>query len=183
MDFFAQQASARQRSARLLILFTTALVLFLAFLGTLPALLRCAWFLCSGSGWQWAWDWRVFAILAGGAFLVLLAGAAIEWVNLADGGAALAARLGAEPLASSARDEASQRLRNIVEEMAIASGRAAPRVFILRHERAINALTAGRRADDAVLILTRGCLDRLTRDGFVCEDNPMPEVFRSFENL
>ena len=163
MDFFAQQASARQRSARLLILFTTALVLFLAFLGTLPALLRCAWFLCSGSGWQWAWDWRVFAILAGGAFLVLLAGAAIEWVNLADGGAALAARLGAEPLASSARDQATQRLRNIVEEMAIASGRAAPRVFILRHERAINALTAGRRADDAVLILTRGCLDRLTR--------------------
>jgi len=164
MDFFAQQASARQRSARLLILFSVALALFLAFLGALPFLLQCAWKIGSGSGWQWEWDWRVFAILAGGAFLVLLAGATIEWVNLAEGGAALASRLGAEPLSSSARDEAAQRLRNIVEEMAIASGRAAPRVFILRHERAINALTAGRRADDAVLILTRGCLDRLTRD-------------------
>ena len=164
MDFFAQQASARQRSARLLILFSVALALFLAFLGALPFLLQRAWKIGSGSGWQWEWDWRVFAILAGGAFLVLLAGAAIEWVNLAEGGAALATRLGAEPLSSSARDEAAQRLRNIVEEMAIASGRAAPRVFILRHEHAINALTAGRRADDAVLILTRGCLERLTRD-------------------
>jgi len=164
MDFFAQHASARQRSARLLILFSVALALFLAFLGALPFLLQCAWKIGSGSGWQWEWDWRVFAILAGGAFLVLLAGAAIEWVNLAEGGAALASRLGAEPLSSSTRDEAAQRLRNIVEEMAIASGRAAPRVFILRHEPALNALTAGRRADDAVLILTRGCLERLTRD-------------------
>jgi Zn-dependent protease with chaperone function len=164
MDFFAQQATARQRSARLLTVFAAALVLFIAFIGTLPALLQSAWEFCSGHGWQWLWDWRVFAIFAGGVFLVLLAGAAIEWINLADGGAALAARLGAEPLSSSGRDEAAQRLRNIVDEMAIASGRAAPRVFILRHERAINALTAGRRADDAVLILTRGCLDRLTRD-------------------
>ncbi len=164
MDFFAQQATARQRSARLLTVFGIALLLFLTFLGALPALLHHVWGLCSGVGWQWVWDWRVFALLAGGAFLVLLTGAAIEWVNLADGGAALAARLGAEPLSSSFRDEAAQRLRNIVEEMAIASGRAAPRVFILRHEPALNALTAGRRADDAVLILTRGCLDRLTRD-------------------
>ena len=45
-----------------------------------------------------------------------------------------------------------------------ASGRTAPRVFVLRNEHAINALTAGRHSEDAVLVLTRGCLDRLTRD-------------------
>ena len=164
MDFFAQQASTRQRSARLLVLFALALAVFLALLGTLPVILQTAWSLCAGAGWRWEWDWRVFALLAGGGGLLLLAGAAIEWVNLADGGASLAARLGAEPLSSNSRDEAAQRLRNVVEEMAIASGRPAPRVFVLRRQDAINALTAGRRAEDAVLIVTRGCIDRLTRD-------------------
>jgi len=164
MDFFGQQSGARSRSLRLTLLFAVALVGFLAFLGTAPALLHSAWSLCFGLGWQWDWDWRVFALCAGSAGFLLLAGAVIEWINLADGGTALAARLGAEPLPSSSRDEAAHRLRNIVDEMAIASGRAAPHVFVLRNESAINALTVGRRAADAVLVLTRGCLDRLTRD-------------------
>lgn len=164
MDFFGQQAEARSRSFRLVAIFAAALLCFLAFLGALPALLQLAWSLGTGGGWSWIWDWRVFALFAGGAAFLFAAGAAIEWLNLADGGAALAARLGAEPLSYSNRDEPAQRLRNIVEEMAIASGRPAPRVFVLRHETSINALTAGHRADAAVLVVTRGCLDRLTRD-------------------
>ena len=164
MDFFGQQSDARRQSARLLLLFVVGLGAFLIVIGALPAVLGSAWALGSGAARWWIWDWRVFALCAGGAGLLVLAGAAIEWINLADGGAAVAARLGAEPLSPIVRDEAAQRLRNIVDEMAIASGRAAPRVFVLRHERALNALTAGRRPADAVLILTRGCLDRLTRD-------------------
>ena len=164
MDFFGQQANTRRRSFRLVLLFAVTLAAFLVFLGALPALLQTGWTLCSGHGWQWSWDWRVFAICAGGAGAILLAGAAIEWLNLADGGRAIAESLGAEPLSASTGDTAAQRLRNVVDEMAIASGRAAPRVYILRRETALNALTVGRRAADAVLILTRGCLDRLTRD-------------------
>ncbi len=164
MDFFGQQADARRRSARLVLLFGAGLALFLLLIGALPAVLYAAWSLGAGGTRWWVWDWRVFALFAGGAGLLVLAGAAIEWLNLADGGAAIAERLGASPLSSATRDDAALRLRNIVDEMAIASGRAAPRVFVLRNEHAINALTAGRRSEDAVLILTRGCLDRLTRD-------------------
>lgn len=164
MDFFGQQAAAHRRSARLLLLFGLALVGFLFILGIAPSLLNALWSFATGAGWHWLWDWRVFALVVGGAGVLLLTGAAIEWLNLADGGPAFAARLGAEPLSASSRDEAARRLRNIVDEMAIASGRAAPRVFVLQHEPALNALTVGRHADDAVLVVTRGCLDRLSRD-------------------
>ncbi|MBK8477624.1 MAG: M48 family metalloprotease [Opitutaceae bacterium] len=164
MDFFEQQAATRRRSTRLLLLFALAVTAFLILLGVLPSLLLAGWSLCFGPGWHWRWDWSVFGLVSGSAGFCFAAGAAIEWLNLADGGAALASRIGAEPLPPDSVDPAARRLLNIVEEMAIASGHAAPRLFVLRHESAINALSAGHEPRDAALIVTRGCLDRLTRD-------------------
>ena len=164
MNFFEQQAAAHRRATRLLVLFALSVTVFLALLGALPFLLFSAWSRCFGPGWLWVWDWGTFALVAGTAGFFFAAGAAIEWLNLAGGGPALAERIGAEPLPPAGGDLAERRLLNIVEEMAIATGHAAPRVFILRGETAINALTVGRRPGDAVLVLTRGCLDRLTRD-------------------
>jgi Zn-dependent protease with chaperone function len=164
VNFFDQQAAARRRATRLLVLFALSVAVFLALLGALPCLLFAVWSRCFGPGWLWVWDWESFALVAGTAGFFFAAGAAIEWLNLAGGGPALAERIGAESLSPSGGDLAERRLLNIVEEMAIASGHAAPRVFVLRGETAINALTVGRRPGDAVLIVTRGCLDRLTRD-------------------
>ena len=59
---------------------------------------------------------------------------------------------------------AEQRIRNVVEEMAIASGLPVPQVFLLRNEFAINALAAGLTRDDAVICVTQGALDYLNRD-------------------
>ncbi|MGD8709276.1 MAG: M48 family metallopeptidase [Ectothiorhodospiraceae bacterium] len=60
------------------------------------------------------------------------------------------------------RDEEPQ-LHNVVEEMAIAAGLPKPRVCVIETP-AMNAFATGLRTDRAAIGVTRGLLDRLTRD-------------------
>jgi Zn-dependent protease with chaperone function len=64
----------------------------------------------------------------------------------------------------STTDPQLRRLRNVVEEIAIASGVPVPKVYVLEHEAGINAFAAGYSPSDAVIAVTRGALDRLNRD-------------------
>ncbi len=61
-------------------------------------------------------------------------------------------------------DPTERRLRNVIEEMALAAGIPAPRAYVLDSEEDINAFAAGTHAGDAVVAVTRGALQRLTRD-------------------
>jgi Zn-dependent protease with chaperone function len=54
-------------------------------------------------------------------------------------------------------------LLNVVEEMAIASGVPVPGVWIMDEEQGINAFAAGTDPTNAVIGVTRGTLERLTR--------------------
>ncbi len=56
-----------------------------------------------------------------------------------------------------------QRLVNVVEEMALASGVAVPEIFVLEHEAGINAFAAGTTHANAAICVTRGALERLDR--------------------
>jgi Zn-dependent protease with chaperone function len=55
-------------------------------------------------------------------------------------------------------------LLNVVEEMALASGVPVPPVFLLTEEKGLNAFAAGFSPSDAVIGVTRGCAEQLTRD-------------------
>ena len=57
-----------------------------------------------------------------------------------------------------------RQLLNVVEEMAIASGTATPPVYLLEDEDGINAFAAGYALEDAVIGVTRGTAERLSRD-------------------
>src|SRR5690606_5389400 len=61
------------------------------------------------------------------------------------------------------RDRAERRLLNVVEEMAIASGVPVPHVYLLE-ESGINAFAAGYAPGDAVLGVTRGAVNQLSRE-------------------
>ena len=61
-------------------------------------------------------------------------------------------------------DPVERRLLNVVEEMALASGVPVPPVFLLDDEEGINAFAAGFSPSDAVIGVTRGCAEQLTRD-------------------
>lgn len=80
------------------------------------------------------------------------------------GGRLIAQRAGGTPVGDTSDDLGHRRITNVVQEVAIASGVAVPGVYVLEDEPGINAFTAGFEAQDTVVAVTRGAIDRLTRD-------------------
>src|SRR2546428_228853 len=74
------------------------------------------------------------------------------------------AALDARKVAPDTRDALERRFLNIVEEMAIASGVRVPEAYVMDGEKGINAFAAGWTVSGAVVTVTRGTLERLTRD-------------------
>ena len=106
----------------------------------------------------------IYAWGAVGALACIAIGAIREIIRLRDGGEALAELAGGRPVPSATQEPLERRLLNVVEEMAIASGVRVPKVYVLDGEGAINAFAAGRDVSSAVIGVTRGALERLSRD-------------------
>jgi Zn-dependent protease with chaperone function len=94
-----------------------------------------------------------------------LIAAAIVWVALR----ALVMRAGGEDLihrlnarATNPADREEHQLANIIEEVAIAAGLPAPRLFVIDSP-IVNAAAVGRTHKDAAVLVTRGLLDSLDR--------------------
>lgn len=167
MNFFEAQRAARAQSKRLLLLFALAVlaivlainaivVLALGFNAPTPALEQGALGLARGHA----------GLLVGASLITLgTIGLAclIKISTLRQGGAAVARMLGGTPVAQDTTDFALRRLRNVVEEIAIASGTPVPAIYVLEEEGAINAFAAGYAPADAAVAVTRGALDRLNR--------------------
>jgi Zn-dependent protease with chaperone function len=83
---------------------------------------------------------------------------------LSGGGAAAAELLAGTALLRPAAEPLGSQLLDVVEEMAVAACLPVPAVYLLEREEGINAFVAGFAADSAVLCVTRGALDVLTRD-------------------
>ena len=161
MNFFERQDQARRQSRRLIVLFALAvagivLAVDLVFLLVFGGLGR---------------EETPRASLAVGLVLSTLLSLGIIGVaslyrmaSLRSGGAAVATQLGGTPVPEDSRDFHYRRLRNVVEEIAIASGVPVPQIFVLEQEAGINAFAAGYSPDDAAVAVTRGALDRLNRD-------------------
>jgi len=85
-------------------------------------------------------------------------------LRLAGGGDAVAEMVGARRVAPETRDPLERRYLHVVEEMAIASGMRVPKAYVMDHEAGINAFAAGYEVSNAVVAVTRGTLEKLTRD-------------------
>jgi Zn-dependent protease with chaperone function len=96
--------------------------------------------------------------------LLVIGTAFVKGLQLADGGGHWVARwMGGTRVSDSDPDPSLRRLRNVVEELAIATSLRAPPVYVLKDESAINAFAAGYGEKDAVVGVTRGAVDRLQR--------------------
>jgi len=99
--------------------------------------------------------------------LFVLGGCWLEGLRLREGGSHVARMAGAR-LANTSGSAAAERLErrfaNIVKEMAIASRVPAPAAWVLPRDDAINAFAAGWAAHDAVIVVTLGAMERLTRE-------------------
>lgn len=159
MRFFESQREARGQTRRLLLWFgLMVLLLVLAINGVLAL----AWWLTVGGG-ALGYPRHFFAVNTGVTLLFVLGGWWVETSQLQGGGVKLAQRLGARELRPSSSDD-EQRLAHVVQELAIAAGMRPPQTMVLAREASINALAAGWDADDAVVAVTQGALESLTRE-------------------
>ncbi|MBN2035605.1 MAG: M48 family metalloprotease [Chitinispirillaceae bacterium] len=158
MDFFTRQENARKKTGVLVVCFIIAVLLIIAALyGAIAAVLLF------NNAIKDPFEPELLAGISI-AIITLVAGAsAIRMKQLAKGGSAVAKMLGAQRVESDTLDIKEKQLLNVVEEMAIASGTIMPSVYLLE-EQGINAFAAGWKSTDAVICVTRGCLELLSRD-------------------
>jgi len=173
VNFFDAQDRARRTSRRLIAAYIVATI---AIVLAVTALVGLALYNFSGTGYGYATTpgyttSEFFAqqgsILVGTAILTTLfiLGASLYKTSvLSAGGGRVATDMGGTLVPADVQDPMRRRLRNVVEEMAIASGVPVPEIYVLEEENAINAFAAGFTPSDAAIAVTRGTLELLDRD-------------------
>ncbi|MBD1917686.1 MULTISPECIES: M48 family metallopeptidase [Cyanophyceae] len=163
MNFFEHQDQARRNTTKLLLLFGLSIaVMIAAFYGVAIAVLSTQ--VTPELGGLVLWRPGVLFWVASGTLAFMVVGSSTKMAQLSQGGHSLAKGLGGRELNPLTDDPDEQRLINVVSEMALASGTPIPAVYLLDDEPGINAFAAGHTADKAVIGVTRGCLDQLSRD-------------------
>src|ERR1044072_2419262 len=155
MNFFEAQRLARQRTKWLVILFIMAVAAIVFSTTTLITVaIDYKKLLPAPAFYFWRLFWDSFfkvGIFAGPAIVVVFVLVSLTRIlSLSNGGGvSVADLLGATPLGFDSQDLKERQLRNIVEEMSIASGVPIPRIFVMREERGINACAAGTEPGNA----------------------------------
>jgi Zn-dependent protease with chaperone function len=176
MDFFTAQTRARGKTRQLVILFSIAVLAISAGVHSVIVLIsestdvRRILSLATDTRKMHDgiafWDLGHALISLGVVSCIIGGGSLYRWFTLRAGGEAVARMMGGtriRPHAPGAPLE-EQQLLNVVEEMAIAAGMPVPAVFVLRDEPGINAFAAGFTTSDAVVAVSQGALQRLTRE-------------------
>ncbi|MEZ5406341.1 MAG: M48 family metallopeptidase [Verrucomicrobiia bacterium] len=163
MDFFERQERAKKKTSYLIFLFVLAVIAI-----DLTIYSSIALFLRQQEPLLFRQDYfnlQLFLIVTITVLSIIIGGSLWKIANLSrGGGCSVAAMLGGQPLNLHTTDPAERRLINVVEEMAIASGVPMPEIYILDQEKTINAFAAGHLIQNAVIGVTRGSVQQLSRD-------------------
>lgn len=176
MDFFQHQDQARRNTLWLVVLLALA-VASLVLITTAFVTFFIYYFQYGNSAHLKAFEqgtdiftiaaqiltWELLSVIS--LFIVSIVGlaSAYKWLQLRGGGKAIAESMGGRLLNTCTRDTDERKVLNVVEEMAIASGTPVPPVYLLEED-SINAFAAGYQPQDAVIGVTRGCIQLLNRD-------------------
>ena len=106
----------------------------------------------------------IFLMTSAVSAALMSTASASKVISLKEGGGKVARQLGGDLVTHDHNDPLRRRLHNVVEEMSIASGVPVPEVFVLEHESGINAFAAGYTQSDAAIAVTRGALEKLSRN-------------------
>jgi Zn-dependent protease with chaperone function len=169
MDFFARQAATRRRSRWMVFLFIVAVAAIVLAID-LVAVTTVAILSVKDGGLLATQDlslsrYPLVVLLTSVVVLGTIGiSSLVRTVSLAAGGGRIAEQLGATRVGADTDDPLRRRLRNVVEEIAIASGVPVPQVYILEREAGINAFAAGYSPANAAITVTRGALVNLNRE-------------------
>ena len=181
MSFFECQEQARKKTGRLVILFGVAVAAII-----LTTYLAVAFFYVTladnypshrgrNSRHRYSaeykpmaerpsmWEPPLLACVGTGVLAVVGVGTLVKLGQLRSGGRAVAESVGGRAINANIAGPQERKIINVVEEMAIASGIPVPPVYIL-DEDSLNAFAAGYTPRDAVVTVTRGSVELLTRD-------------------
>ena len=164
MNFYEAQAGARRNTAWLVALFALA-VAGLVLAAVLVVLIALGVLQARRGGGSLPVEagWSLFLPVTLGVLLVVGLGSLFKMSQLSQGGRVVAESLGGALLPRSSQDPLHRRVLNVVEEMALAAGLPVPSVYLL-DEAGINAFAAGWTTHDAVIGLTRGAAESLSRE-------------------
>jgi Zn-dependent protease with chaperone function len=167
MNFFEAQDKARRNTLWMILLFVCAvgglIVLTNIFLLGAFAYMKTGGFVLSISELQNYFEPEIFIAVAVGICLLIFGGSFYKTRSLSKGGPAVAEMLGGRLVPQSTNDLQERQLLNVVEEMSIAAGMPIPKVYLL-DEYSINAFAAGQSPANAVIGVTRGTLEQLSRE-------------------
>ena len=164
MNFFEQQDQARRRTTWLVVLFLLSIAcVALSFYGLALFVIVPQAQDRGAKGAEIWWNPQIFMEITGAVCLIIFLGAGVQRLRLGGTGKSVAEALGGQPLQGATENADEQKLRDVVDEMAIASGMPVPPIYILQED-AINAFAAGKNPQDAVLGFTRGAITQLNRD-------------------
>lgn len=169
MDFFAHQEQARRKTGLLVVYFVAAIVGIVAAIYVVLSLALGQFTPQAVQSFdpratQGAVNFPLLGAVSIGTLAVVLLGSLYKISQLSSGGRVVAEALGGRLVSPGSADPSERRLLNVVEEMAIASGTPVPPVYVMDQEQAINAFAAGFSPSDAVVVVTRGTLEQLSRD-------------------
>src|SRR3989304_5206254 len=167
MNFFESQDRAHKNTALLVVLLFLAVIALISMTNLL--LMVVFGYINSeqvrdGGTLIRQMDWQTFAAVGAGVGVGVFAGSLYKIIALSAGGKVVAESLGGELIPQNAQELNQRKLLNVVEEMAIASGTPAPPVYLLANEPGINAFAAGFSPRDAVIGVTQGTIDHLSRE-------------------
>lgn len=158
MDFWGRQEQAKRYTLILVTLFVLA-VGFTIFVMNLLVGMVLYPFEQSGSFIHHSLTPMIIVSM----LVVILGGSFWEAYRLREGGRALANRLGARRIQFETTVPEERMLKNVVEEMSVASSVPMPALYVLDDELGVNAFVAGYRAMDMALVVTWGMLQTLDR--------------------
>jgi len=167
MNFFESQDRVSRNTTLLVVLFVLAVVALIIMTNVLIVIVFGfidSQQLRDGETLTRQMDWKTFAAVGAGVSVVVLAGSLYKIMALSAGGKVVAESLSGQLIARNTQDLNQRKLLDVVEEMAIASGTPAPPVYLLANERGINAFAAGLSPRDAVIGVTQGAIERLSRE-------------------
>ena len=167
MNFFEAQDRVRRNTTKLVFLFILAVVT-LIIMTNLLVMMTLGYVnseqLRDGETLIQQMDWRTFVMVSVGVGVIVLVGSLYKIMTLSAGGKVVAESLGGRLISPNTDDLKQRKLLNVVEEIAIASGTPAPPVYLLADEEGINAFAAGFSPRDAVIGVTQGTIDHLSRE-------------------
>ena len=165
MDFFEHQDRARRNSRLLFLYFGVTVVLVItAVYFALIAILALATRDSENAVHVLDWNPQLLVAVVGAVVILIATGSIYKTWVLGDGGEHVAVALGGVKVPANSTVLEERILLNVVEEMALAAGTPVPPVYLLKDELGINAFAAGTTPQNAVVGITRGAIQTLTRD-------------------